>query len=1094
MKHLLFIIIVSLSNLTAQESVSITGVVKDSNSGEVLIGANVVVKGTSSGTATDVNGLYSINVAKGEITLECNYIGYKISSQKINSNLQTEINFTLNRDILNADAVVVTGMVGERNITKTPFSIGIVTKDQIESVSHTSAETAIRGKIPGVRIVKANGQPGSSASVQLRGATSINATGRSQDPLYIVDGVILNEKASLADIDASNISNVEVVKGAAAASLYGARAAQGVINITTSRGNDIPYNSTQVIIRTELGTNDLPNKMAMVQNHSWLQSDSVYTDSSGVNVTIGDYINSSGYWVDPRDPQGERAVEYFAPDSVSGIAFQDNNYKYVETGVPESGNPELLSSGGFNHMDRFFNPGNYQSSSVSIAHNTPTTNFFTSFNKSNESGILYNLEGNTRNSFRVNIDHSLADKLQLSTSTYFSQSKSDEIGQQVGSPFFDLAFMNPSIDLLKVDTSNYELGALAGQWNPTYDQIFIRTDPMNPEQDNPLYALLYQQRERMRNRFLTNANLSYMPFSWLALSSNISMDLSETDYTQYYPKGYKTTQGGSLGLGYLGKDVTSTEATNSDFTASISKSFGEVDLRAKTRYLYEKDVYEFLQAEGSQFSVGNLPSLDVATEGKSISSSTTEIISEGYFFILGADVSDKYIADIMLRKDGSSLFGSNERWHNYYRMSFAYRISEEAFWAPMKNMMNEFKLRFSQGTAGNRPDFAAQYETYAVSGGFVSKKNLGNKDLKPELATETEVGIDATILDRFTVQLTSASSTIEDQILQVPLNGPMGFSNQWQNAGTLESSTIEMGLQALLFQTNDITWTANLNYDKSTQIIKEFDLPSYTWAPEGTQDLTVFWNREGETLGTLYGDKIIADGSDLPDYVVSNDFQINDDGYLVWVGPGNSYTDGISKILWGTSDAYYNDDSTLSSSYDWGMPIFTSEKAVIGTTVPDYNYAFSTNFKYKAFSFYMLFEGQKGGSIYNLTKQWAMRDHTASEVDQADETDENKKPTLYYDKLYNVAKPTSHFVEDGTYLKLQELSVRYNLNLTKYGLGNRLTVALTGRNLLCWTEYSGFDPEVGIAGSAGGSAVLTRFDGYSYPNFRSYALLLELEL
>ena len=393
MKHLLFIIIVSLSNLTAQESVSITGVVKDSNSGEVLIGANVVVKGTSSGTATDVNGLYSINVAKGEITLECNYIGYKISSQKINSNLQTEINFTLNRDILNADAVVVTGMVGERNITKTPFSIGIVTKDQIESVSHTSAETAIRGKIPGVRIVKANGQPGSSASVQLRGATSINATGRSQDPLYIVDGVILNEKASLADIDASNISNVEVVKGAAAASLYGARAAQGVINITTSRGKDIPYNSTQVIIRTELGTNDLPNKMAMVQNHSWLQSDSVYTDSSGVNVTIGDYINSSGYWVDPRDPQGERAVEYFAPDSVSGIAFQDNNYKYVETGVPESGNPELLSSGGFNHMDRFFNPGNYQSSSVSIAHNTPTTNFFTSFNKSNESGILYNLEG-----------------------------------------------------------------------------------------------------------------------------------------------------------------------------------------------------------------------------------------------------------------------------------------------------------------------------------------------------------------------------------------------------------------------------------------------------------------------------------------------------------------------------------------------------------------------------------------------------------------------------------------------------------------------------------------------------------------------------
>ena len=251
MKNFLLVYImtlgVSFNILTAQTTVS--GIVKGED-GNGLPAANLVVKGTTNGTMTDSDGGFFLTLGAtdleksgGEISVS--YMGYASQSFTYNPDIST-YEIVLKKDVLGMSEVVVTGMVGERKKTMTPFSISTVSKAQLDQVSSMSAESAIRGKIAGAKVVKGSGKPGNSASVQLRGATSINASGRSQSPLYIIDGVILSQKAAMADIDASDISSIEVVKGAAGASLYGSRAAQGVVKIETNRGKDIGFNQTKI--------------------------------------------------------------------------------------------------------------------------------------------------------------------------------------------------------------------------------------------------------------------------------------------------------------------------------------------------------------------------------------------------------------------------------------------------------------------------------------------------------------------------------------------------------------------------------------------------------------------------------------------------------------------------------------------------------------------------------------------------------------------------------------------------------------------------------------------------------------------------------
>ncbi|MFQ5674410.1 MAG: carboxypeptidase-like regulatory domain-containing protein [bacterium] len=300
----------------AQEA-TVSGKIMDEE-GAVLPGANVLIQLTNIGAATDINGEFEFTVPASavrgqEVTLEARFIGYRTKTQKLTLTPGSHsVDFQLAIDVLDMDAIIVTGVVEETPKAKMAFSVGRVNKEALQQVPAASPETALYGKVAGVRVVKGTGQPGNDAQILLRAPTSINASGRSQEPLFVVDGVIIDPSISgspLNDIPGEEIESIEIVKGAAGASLYGSRAANGVVHITTSRGNKLGLNQTRVRIRNEFGFNQLAHKIDLSMHHEFKVATSSFTDANGVQVTPGDFLDNDGNFYDPRSPVGGRALD-----------------------------------------------------------------------------------------------------------------------------------------------------------------------------------------------------------------------------------------------------------------------------------------------------------------------------------------------------------------------------------------------------------------------------------------------------------------------------------------------------------------------------------------------------------------------------------------------------------------------------------------------------------------------------------------------------------------------------------------------------------------------------------------------------------------
>jgi len=432
-------------------------------------------------------------------------------------------------------------------------------------------------------------------------------------------------------------------------------------------------------------------------------------------------------------------------------------------------------------------------------------------------------------------------------------------------------------------------------------------------------------------------------------------------------------------------------------------------------------------------------------------------------------------------------------------VSGAWRVSEESFWGAY-NPFTEFKLRASIGTAGGRPEFQAQYETLTLNNGQLSKSTLGNKFLKPELSTEIEVGLDFALMNRAFVELVYAQTDVQDQLLAVPLAGYYGFGAQWRNAGDLATNTIEATVSGTVLDRSDLFLDVGLTFDRTRQRITAFDSNPYLGGPLG-----LFFIRDNERLGAMYGDLFITDVSQLPAGADASLFDVNDDGYLVPVGAGNSYMSGPgSDGMVGTDDDLWGTRiETGAGVYRWGIPIKYYDEAEetstvqIANAVPDFSLGLNTTLNYKGIGVYMLWGAQIGGDVYNFTKQWSYRDGRAADQDQGGKAEGDKKSATYYEVLYDATARNSHFVEDATYLKLRELSVGYTFNRRQLSsvFGNALHsvgISLIARNVLTITNYTGFDPEVGSTAEFG-DATLGRVDSFNYPPYRTYRAKLEIQ-
>ena len=1092
----------------------IEGTVRSAQTGDPVAGARVTVIGTAMVASTNENGYYAMeDVPVGTYNLRVRTIGFQsmtVTNQLVAAGLPTVVNFSLAVSILRIEGIVVTGVAEATQAVKLPFTVDQITTEDIP-VPATSAEESIRGKIAGARVIRGDGRPGRGAQVLLRGATSISTAGRSNEPLYVVDGVILVAGESLTDIDALNIREIEVVKGAAASALFGARAANGVVSIKTQRGAALPEGETRVTVRTEFGQNNLFNRIPQAQAHWYAIENGMWKGTLSLPSTDARCTAGKSCTVDSLVPADNRAnAQRLRPweadlDEVTDSTDFDGDgtfstHTYV---VPDNAFPGRT----FDNLDRFFDPGNFYTNTISFAHRSGNTNFLAAFHETKESGIVEGIDGYLRRGARVNVDHRIGTGLDFSASAFYSQSQADDPDARGAlNPFYGLNFYPIDVDLLERDSSaqaRIDLGTGSARDSNDY---LIEPDP-NVVEENPIYSARNADRDLRRSRVLGSVQLRWRPVEQFDLTTAVSFDRSDRNEQRFWFKGYRTIDPSGENSGRLRKSNSFDQTVNASLTAAFTERFGDLNLVSKVRVLIERGSGEFFFAQADKLAVDETQSLDIGDATINlIGSDRDEIRSLGYFLSTQLDYKDRYIVDALVRRDGSSLFGEDQRWHTYYRLSGAYRVALEEWW-PFE-ILDEFKLRYSRGTAGGRPRFEAQYETFTVEAGSVGKGNLGNTALKPEFATEDEFGVDMIAAGRFSFSGNYARSTIEDQILLVPLAGYFGFSDQWQNAGTLETNSLEATIQAAVIQRADLTWNFNFVIDRTRQTITKFDLPAFTTGPSNA-----FFVREGEKLGTIYGHRWASTCGDiltsgLGVAAACDQFDLNDDGFLVPVGTGNVWTDGIDKNFYGSK-------ITIDGrSFNWGMPIHSNEivtnaktgqvdtttMVALGNTQPDYNWGISTNLAYKGISLYALFDAQIGGVIYNNTKQWANRENNAWDTDQSGKPASQRKTLLYSEILYDVNAENSYYTESGSYVKFRELAVRYTFDrslLERWfgGFLKGVTLAVIGRNLYTFTDYSGYDPEVSNSGAGGGlsnNGIIFRFDGFGYPNYRTFTGSVEL--
>jgi len=931
--------------------------------------------------------------------------------------------------------------VGETSGEMLPFTVGRLDADKAP-VPPTNAMEALQGKIAGVNVIPTSGQPGSGASVQLRTPTSIN---KSNSPLIAVDGVILGTTSGTsADLNSLDIERIEVLKGAAAASLYGSRAQAGVLQIWTRRGDRLDEGRTQVTLRSEVGFNSLAHKVRWAQYHFY-RMDSTQTR----------YVNAAG-----RDTN--RAGRVTEPTTSGGLRFQDNPYP---TGTRV-----------FDQVDAFFDPGTYYTNSMTLAQRSGVTNWFVSAGEHRSEGVLQGNGGYRRYDVRLNLDHRPRPDLTLSLSGSYSRSVRDELE---GNTFFDLINIAPDADLREPD--------------PDGTPFAFQPDPVGIR-PNPLYKNATEQEWTARGRFLGNATVRYTPRGWLSLEGNLSYDRSDRFTSFFLDRGLKSDQYQTGGPGFISQQNEFADAINASASVILNRQIGATSIRTMLRSLMEREENNEVTASGEQLTIVGLPDLTNA-QVRSVNSGAIAIRANSYFGITSVEHAGKYIFDALVRRDGSSLFGPAERWHTYNRVSTAYRMAEESWW-PFEQI-GEFKLRVSRGTAGGRPTFPDQYETLNVdAAGTLTKETLGNESLKPERSTETEYGLDLIAFGRVSAQVSYARSTVRDQLILIPQLAKVGYPFQWQNAGTLQGNTFEATIDAQLLNRPNLTWRAGLIFDRSRHRITEFDRACFRTGPS--------YRCAGEPLGVMYGNHFLRNPGELTFVPESlrNQFAVNDDGLLVpvgfdTVGGANRpfrYTEGVSRGRWGRSVVI---DGV---SYAWGVPIRQLDASGnpalvrIGNSNPDFHFGVSNEVKWGNVVFYGLVDVQVGGQVFNATKMRQYQWYRSGDEDQAGKPESVRKPPAYYDALYNGNDESDWFVEPGGFVKLRELSVRYRVPLDRlpglrsFGISGAW-VALVGRNLFTITNFSGYDPEVRDEQDN----PILRADDFDYPRFRTITATVSIE-
>ncbi len=989
-------------------------------------GVTVMIKGTSIGTATDLDGNFSLEVPENTVELLFSFVGMKTKTVKI-SDLQGDKNVVyMEEDSFGLEEIVVSGVAAETPQKNLSITVKRINSKKLEETQSANAVSALQGRIGGLKIINANGIPGGGVGIQLRGATTLT---NNKGPLVMVDGVIIT--TSISDLNFEDVESYEVVQGAAASALYGSRAANGIIVIKTKRGANLKPGSFTTTIKTEYGFQKLPREYPLATHHPYKLSDN-----------WEEYDDHTHYWHvlyndDNYPVSGSRSFNNI--DS----SYADQPYYKVH-----------------NYQKEIFQKGQYYTLFASIGGKGEKSNYFVSYEHNKQQGIFQYTEGYSRNNLSFTLDSYFTEKLKLSVSSHLINTVSNSPGSIYNATFGMLA-MTPDVNLVD---------SIKPDGSP---QLLVYPDPwQSGVVENPLYGLYYINRNKNKNSFFGNINFKYDVFKFMKASIKYTYEYRYSNSRTIYPAGYEASHGSYIN-GTISSDLFN--AFNQEIQPIINLNYkiDDLYLTSKLSYKYESSTWGGQSAYGKNFIVPGIYQLDnVADTNSRISSYNKKTVAINYFGIVEFLYKDTYMGSALIRKDASSLFGLEERTKYFFRLSGAVRLSNfiEASW------LDEMKISSAYGGSGLRPSFEDQYETWVIRNSNLYPNKLGNTQLKPSISKEWEMSLNMQAINRISLSTTYSITNVSDALYRTPLPSQLGYASQVKNIGDIFSYTFSTNLDIAVVKKKNFNWNVGLVFDKTYQEIKKLIVPEFYQGPKKS-----FIVSSGEIYGTIYGydwvqDLEVMEGQ-LPEGKTILDYELNDEGYVV---PKGSIGSNEEQAI------------ALDKEND-GVP----DKVVIGNGNSRFTMDLNNSFSLYGVNVSFLLSWKNGGDVYNFSRQYLYRDNRAIEIDQFGKAEDEKKSIYYYQKFYNNTEINSYFVEDGSYLKLRELSLSYNLDQSQlhYILGDKtyikgIRIGIQGRNLYTLTGYKGFDPEVQymIDGQ------YYPYDNLTYPNYQTYTFSLKVKI
>jgi TonB-linked SusC/RagA family outer membrane protein len=1037
---------------------TVTGKVTSTEDGNPLPGVSVVVKGTTTGAVTDADGKYSL-AAPTRGNLVFSFIG--MLTKEVELGGSSVIDVKLVSDTKQLSEVVVTGVGVATDKRKIAISVESVSAKELPQTPSASVDQALIGKIPGAQITSRGGTPGADVNILLRGINTIN---RGTQPMILIDGIQMGA-TSLQTIDLNSIERVEVVQGAAAATIYGAQGANGVIQLFTKKGKNGQLN---IDISSSIAQNTYLNV-------GGLSKAKLHAFATDANNNI---IGSSG-----------RPITF---DATNG--FYTENVQYNSTD-PTATNSKAYDANlqYHDHFAYFFKPANTINNSIAISGGNQKADFGISVSNSHQESNIINNGYWDRSNLSANIGAQLAKGLSLRSITQLAYTKST-LKSSDRTILYNMLNAYPLADFSLTTTDgsipynmNQTIGINAS--NPSYRQAYTRNNDnkvdiiqnLNLNYKFPKFVELdakYGLNFQTQNQDLQYANQSN--------NANIKYWLSQG--TVNYISNYNTNANGDL-TKYANSKVFQNFIATATAVFDLKEDFASrLPIKSVTQVAF--DYRNSKNKEYTNVALG-LPSAFAPYNATNAASwriyrdYTEPFITYGYLVNQRLEYGDFVGVSGGFRSDFSSAFGGGSKPFTFPRGDTYLRLSSLGFWenSTVNNFLPELKLRAAYGQAGIQPQPFDRYVTITPTTvgnttAFYYANQQPNPALGVEVSEELELGTDMVFslfkgsswLNAIALSATYWNRKTKDAIYQVDVAPSVGLGKLTDNAFTLGSNGLQMSLNSTVYNGSAVKWNTTVNFGKQSSKILSVrgGAPIIVTSNAGSTNYVL---KAGEKIGQLYGYKTIG----------SVDARDQNGNFFIPAAQQEAYTVA--------SNGFVVNKATK-------QPYFTAEKYSFGDPNPKFNMSFINDLSYKNFlTFNVQFDWVYGNHLYNQTKEWMYRDGIHSDYTNPFTIDgQTGAWTAFYRGIYaqRTANGTKdYFYEDASFVRLRNISVGLDFGklFTIPGV-KRLQLVLSGRNLWTLTKYTGFDPE--ISSGTSNSAWDRGTDHSTMPNFKSYQATLNI--